>query len=115
ATLLAGLGRPVLRTPVDADQSREPPIELVDRRLGAGADVRDAGGVGRGHRARDGVGDVADVDVVARLLAVAVHDARRAREQSRSRAADGTRSRRPVARLSTTSTEWPSASRRSTT
>ena len=49
--------------------SRAEPVQLVHRRLDAGADVEDAA-VAPGRREHR-VDDVADVDVVARLLAVA--------------------------------------------
>src|SRR5262245_49158430 len=67
---------------IDAGQARQAPVQLVDRRLGARADIRDAGRFEL-HPARDRVGNISDVDVVARLLPVAVDDARLAGEEPR--------------------------------
>src|SRR5262249_4191741 len=88
APLLAGLRRGVLGGAIYAGQARQAPVQLVDRRLGACADIRDAGRVRERHPAGDRVGNIPDVDVVARLLPVAVDDARFAGEKSRRE--DGT-------------------------
>jgi hypothetical protein len=90
AALLARLGGTVLRGAAHAGQPREPAIEFIYRRFHASADVRNAGDVVGHYRPRDCVGDVADIDVVACLLTVTIHDARHAREQPRRKDRDHT-------------------------
>src|SRR5437870_8209461 len=75
-SLFPGPPQRASRCDTDAGQLRQPAVELVDRGLTARRDVGDAGRVGAGDGANDGVGHVLDEDVVARLLAVAGHDAR---------------------------------------
>src|SRR5213075_812397 len=63
-----GRVRDLRRPPTQLDDAAR---ELGDRDLAAGADVRDQPAVAIGERRDDPADDVADVDEVARLLAVA--------------------------------------------
>jgi hypothetical protein len=82
APLLPRPAGPCSARPLDAGGPRQHAIDLVHRRLPAGADVDRAGGRHAGQRPHHRVGHVAHVDVVARLLAVSVDHARPPTQQS---------------------------------
>src|SRR5262245_8983973 len=73
--LLAGFGGAVPCGPPETERSRQVFVQSVHGRLDARGDVDGAACGGLLEPARDGVGDVPDEDVIARLLAIAVDHA----------------------------------------